>query len=154
MSDDDTTSLVDEGPESPAAPGRADESAELTIAPGDALGRYTIRARLGSGGMGQVFAAEDPELDRVVALKVLRSEPSPEARVRFQREAQAMARLNHPNVVAVYDVGTLGERAFIAMELVAGPTLEAWLAERPRSWREVLGVFVQAGRGLAAAHAA
>jgi serine/threonine protein kinase len=156
---DDTQSLVDEasdrsspGPARPAAsPGAVD------LGPWDNVGRYTIRSRLGAGAMGDVFAADDPELDRTVALKILRSDvgdPSTEARVRFQREAQAMARLNHPNVVAVYEIGTLGDRAFMAMELVSGPTLAAWLAEGRRGWREVRDVFVQAGRGLMAAHAA
>ena len=130
---------------------------ESGIGPGDCLGRYTIRERLGAGGMGEVFAAHDPELDRVVAIKVIRPEvsgASPQARARFQREAQAMARLNHPNVVAVHDAGMIGDRVFVAMELVEGPTLAAWLAGGPRSWREVVDVFLQAGRGLAAAHAA
>jgi eukaryotic-like serine/threonine-protein kinase len=110
--------------------------------------------------MGEVFAAHDPELDRLVAVKVLKvpasgvAGSSPTAQARFQREAQAMARLNHPNVVSVHDVGTVGERVFVAMELVEGPTLAAWLAGGPRSKREVVAIFLQAGRGLAAAHAA
>src|SRR5262249_50614621 len=123
MRDDCTASLADDGDE--ARP-RPPATVEPDIAPGECLGRYTVRARLGGGGMGDVFAADDPELGRVVALKVLRrraGDPSPEARVRFQREAQAMARLNHPNVVAVYDVGVVGDRSFVAMELVDGPTL-------------------------------
>src|SRR5688572_16932526 len=92
---------------------------------GACLGRYTVRSWLGGGGMGEVYAAHDPELDRVVAIKVLNREgpQTAEARVRFQREAQAMARLNHPNVVSVHDVGTVGDRVFVAMELVEGPTL-------------------------------
>src|SRR5688572_18878935 len=75
-----------------------------SVAPGDRLGRYTVRDRLGAGGMGEVFAAHDPELDRTVALKMVKAEiggASPAARARFQREAKAMARLNHPNVVSV-----------------------------------------------------
>jgi hypothetical protein len=75
-------------------------------------------------------------------------------RVRLLREAQAMARLSHPNVVQVYDVGVVGDQVFIAMELVRGQTLSAWLDARPRGWREVVRVFIDAGRGLAAAHAA
>jgi Tol biopolymer transport system component len=156
---DDTESLPAESSPRPSPPAASHDAGGpfVEIAPGDCLGRYTIRARLGGGGMGEVFAADDPELGRVVALKVLRpdrSDESSEARLRFQREAQAMARLSHPNVVAVYDVGAHGERAFIAMELVSGPTLATWLAERPRGWREVLAVFAQAGHGLAAAHEA
>src|SRR5215813_12256971 len=127
------------------------------VRPGDCLGRYTLLAHIGRGGIGEVFSAYDPELDRIVAVKVLRpglTGESPEAGARFQREAQAMARLSHPNVVAVYDVGAVGQRVYMAMELVDGPTLEAWLRERSRGWREVLEAFLQAGRGLEAAHAA
>ena len=130
---------------------------EGRVAVGDCLGRYTVKARLGAGGMGEVYVGHDPELDRDVALKVLRpgfAGPSPESRARFQREAQAMAKLNHPNVVVVYDVGAIGEQVFIAMELVRGPTLASWIADGPHGWREVVDVFVQAGRGLEAAHAA
>jgi hypothetical protein len=129
-----------------------------TAAPIDVrLGRYAIRELLGRGGMGEVYLAHDPELDREVAIKVIRAglaARSPEARGRFAREAQAMARLNHPNVVAVYDAGTVGETTYVAMELVDGPTLAAWLAEAPRGLDAILDVFEQAGRGLAAAHAA
>ena len=111
---------------------------------------------LGKGGMGEVYAAHDPELDREVAIKLLRggaASESPEGRTRLMREAQAIARVSHPNVVVVYDVGTLGNRVFIAMELVAGHTLRYWMHERTRTWPEVLEVFAAAGRGLAAAHA-
>ncbi len=120
-----------------------------------ALGRYTVRGLLGRGGMGEVYLAHDPELDRLVAIKVIRTgvaERSPEARARFQREAQAMARLSHPNVVTVYDVGTTGDTVYVAMERIVGPTLADWLAERPRPTDEIIEVFLQAGRGLAAAH--
>jgi hypothetical protein len=95
------------------------------LQPGDCVGRYTVRALIGAGGMGEVFAAYDPELNRLVAVKILRpgiGGNSPEARVRFLREAQAMARLSHPNVVSVYDVASAGERVFVAMELVDGRT--------------------------------
>ncbi|MFT3700046.1 MAG: protein kinase [Kofleriaceae bacterium] len=124
------------------------------VTPGDCIGRYTIKALLGAGGMGQVYAASDPELGRTVALKIIHTErTSPQARLRLVREAQALARLHHPNVVAVHDIGT-GEPMFIAMELVGGITLEAWLREAARDWREVVRVMADAGRGLAAAHAA
>jgi tetratricopeptide (TPR) repeat protein len=108
--------------------------------------------------MGVVYSAYDPELDRKIALKLLRpdvvgQEPIETLRARILREAQAMARLQHPNVLAVHDVGTFENRVFIAMELVEGMTLRTWLRERPRTVRESLDVFVQAGRGLAAAHA-
>jgi serine/threonine protein kinase len=79
---------------------------------------------------------------------------SAEARARFQREGQAMPRLNHPNVVSVFDVGTVGDHVFVAMEFVGGPTLAAWIAEGEHPWPEVVAVFLQDGRGLEAAHAA
>jgi len=122
---------------------------------GSRLGRYVILYRLGSGGMGVVFAAYDPELDRKVALKLVRLENgSPAAREALRREAQAMARLSHPNIVAVHDVGGEGHDVFLAMDLIDGVTLDDWLKLDKRGWRAVLRVFVQAGRGLAAAHAA
>ncbi len=127
--------------------------------PGSALGRYIVLNKLGGGGMGVVYTAYDPELDRKVAVKLLRAESAerrkdPRARERLLREAQAMARLSHPNVIPVHDVGTLGEQVFIAMELIEGQTLGHWLKEKQRGAREILGVFIQAGKGLAAAHAA
>ena len=114
-------------------------------------------SQLGAGGMGVVYAAYDPELDRKVAVKLLHprlagSVEGERARGRLLREAQALARLSHPNVVAVYDVGTYQEQVFIAMEFVRGASLAAWLRVRPRRTAEVLAVFQDAGRGLAAAH--
>jgi serine/threonine protein kinase len=118
------------------------------------VGRFEIRERLGRGGLGVVYAAFDPELDRVVALKLMRPDRSTgDDRERMLREARAMARLAHPNVVPVYEVGYDDGRVFLAMERVPGRSARAWLATR-RSWREIVRVFVQAGRGLAAAHAA
>jgi eukaryotic-like serine/threonine-protein kinase len=130
---------------------------EPEVAIGDTVGRYVVLARQGAGGMGVVWSAYDPQLDRKVALKLLRAGSgveSSEGRARLVREAQAIAQLAHPNVVAVYDVGTAesGE-VYIAMEFVEGETLTAWLARWERPWRDVRDVFVQAGRGLAAAHA-
>jgi tetratricopeptide (TPR) repeat protein len=126
------------------------------LAPGVAVGRYVVLSRLGAGGMGVVYLAYDPELDRNVALKVLRRsiDGSDQARARQLREAQALARLTHPNVVTVFDVGTFADRTFLAMELVRGETLRAWMGAAPRGWREVLAVMLPAGRALAAAHAA
>jgi len=98
---------------------------------GAAIGRYTILAPLGSGGVGEVFAAYDPELDRKVALKLLRAQGGADdvrAQARLLREAKAMARLSHPNVVAVHDVGAFGARVFVAMDFVDGVTLKDWLA--------------------------
>jgi tetratricopeptide (TPR) repeat protein len=126
---------------------------------GGRVGRYVVLDWLGTGGMGVVYSAYDPELNRRVALKLLRNsgastdDPSP-VRGLLLREAQTMARLAHRNVVAVFDVGSVGERVFIAMELVEGGTLGAWLRRAPRSQRDILARFVAAGNGLAAAHAA
>jgi serine/threonine protein kinase len=128
------------------------------------IGRYLVQARLGEGAWGVVYRAHDPTLDRPVALKLVRARPDPgegstAAEARLLHEAQALAKLNHPNVVTVYDVGTRadadGEReeVFIVMELVEGPTLAAWI-ETPRSPVETVRQLVAAGRGLAAAHAA
>ena len=122
---------------------------------GTAVGRYLVLELLGAGGMGAVYAAYDPELDRKVALKlVLPGSGGSIGRARILREAQAIARLAHPNVVAVHDVGTRVDQVFVAMELVDGETLTAWLRERRRTTEEILEVFLQAGRGLAAAHRA
>jgi tetratricopeptide (TPR) repeat protein/predicted Ser/Thr protein kinase len=122
---------------------------------GAAVGRYVILDRIGSGGMGVVYAAYDPELDRRVALKLLRTDRfAAPGHLRLLREAKALARLTHPNVVAVHDAGTFGDQVFVAMELVEGETLRQWLEEGARSWREVLDRLLAAGRGLAAAHAA
>ncbi|WP_293251634.1 serine/threonine-protein kinase [Nannocystis sp.] len=128
------------------------------FAPGAVISRYMVLSRLGSGAMGVVYAAYDPELDRKVALKLLhpRSGSSLDSKVRLMREAKALARLSHPNVVAVHDVGTFADRVFLAMEFIDGKTLGAWLKEKaqPRPWREVLAILGKAGEGLAAAHAA
>ncbi len=117
---------------------------------GTLVGRYVVLSELGRGGMGTVFAAFDPDLDRRVALKVVTPHPY-EERENLGREARVLAKIEHPNVATVYDVGFWDERLFIAMELVDGGDLEAWL--RPgRSAAEILDVYRQAGRGLAAAH--
>ena len=126
------------------------------VAVGDTIGRYVVLRRIGAGGMGVVFAAYDPQLDRRVALKLLRTGVGlgeGEAKARLVREAQAIAQLSHPHVVAVYDVGTAttGD-VYIAMEFVEGDTLTNWLQRWERSWRDVVEMFVDAGRGLAAAH--
>ncbi|HEU5059976.1 MAG TPA: serine/threonine-protein kinase [Kofleriaceae bacterium] len=115
------------------------------------IGRFELTRRIGAGGFGTVYAARDPALEREVAVKVLH--PGGPAGDRLVAEARAMARLSHPNVVAVHEVGVADGRAFVVMELVAGTTLRAWTAgERP--WRDVLRAFRGAGAGLAAAHAA
>jgi eukaryotic-like serine/threonine-protein kinase len=121
---------------------------------GTQIGRFTVAERLGAGGMGAVYAAHDPVLDRRVAVKVLHDPSVPGAAWsgRLLREAQALARLAHANVVAVYDVGEHDDQIFVAMELVQGTTLGQWLALKPRRWDAIVDMFVQAGRGLAAAH--
>ncbi|WNZ61346.1 serine/threonine-protein kinase [Myxococcus sp. MxC21-1] len=125
---------------------------------GQRVGRFIPLKLLGQGGMGAVFAAYDPDLDRKVALKLLsveaRSADEEGGRARLLREAQAMARVSHPNVIPIYEVGTWDAQVFFTMECVAGGTLADWRREKPRSWREVLEKYLQAGRGLEAAHAA
>jgi tetratricopeptide (TPR) repeat protein/predicted Ser/Thr protein kinase len=118
------------------------------------IGRYVVLSVLGSGGMGVVLAAYDPELDRKAALKLLKHSGKVDtARERLRREAQALARLNHVNVVTVHDVGMHEGQVFVAMEFVRGQTLRAWIhQDPPRAWSEVLRVFAAAGEGLAAAH--
>ena len=127
--------------------------AETSLPTGSAVGRYVVLEELGSGGMGVVYAAYDPELHRKIALKLLRSGKSDES-ARLVREGQAMAQLAHPNVITIYEVGSVGENVFIAMELVEGKTARTWQREARRHWRDVVQVFVQAARGLAAAHCA
>src|SRR5450755_30118 len=127
------------------------------LARGASIGRYVVLGLVGRGGMGEVYAAYDPELDRKVAGKVLRVKPGngvslTEGRQRTLREAQAIARLSHPNVVLVFDVGTFEDKVFIAMEFVDGNTVAYWLEAQPRTWQEILKVFIAAGRGLTAAH--
>ena len=138
----------------PAVP----EAEVEVLAAGTTAGRYMVLERVGSGGMGVVYAAFDHELDRKVALKVMHARPdggqSTGSRERLLREAQAMAKLSHPNVITVHDVGTFDGRVFIAMEFIDGPTLRAWMAQGPHDLAEIVDVFVKAGRGLAAAHAA
>ena len=121
-----------------------------------ALGRYMVLGLVGRGAMGEVYAAYDPELDRKVAIKLLRVQGDrrdvSEGRIRLMREAQAIAKLSHPNVVMVYDVGTFRDAVFIAMQFVDGNTVGYWMHSEPRAWRDILKVFADAGRGLAAAH--
>ncbi len=137
-----------------------DSRADVAVEPPlGAVGRFTVLGEIGGGGMGVVYAAYDPELDRKIAIKLMRPVASDsvsvsEGRARLLREGQAMARLSHPNVIAVHDVGTFGEQVFIAMEHVDGSTLAEWLSLKKRTWREIVSIFVQAGQGLAAAHAA
>ncbi len=118
------------------------------------VGRYRVLRRIGSGGMSVVYRAYDPSLDRHVALKILPPWEDDSAFARLEREARAMAQLAHPHVAAIYETGRHGRRSFIAMELIEGPTLSDWVDETARPWTEVMRAYLQAGRGLAAAHRA
>ena len=117
------------------------------------IGRYSILKVLGEGGMGLVYAAYDDLLDRRVAVKLIKGTVSSSARKRMLREAQAMAKLSHPNVVPVFEVGEHEGQLFLAMEYVKGQTLREWQDEEKRGWRDVLVKYLDAGRGLIAAHA-
>jgi tetratricopeptide (TPR) repeat protein len=158
VSEDDATAATKrEGQERTSVDADRPEADEERLSRGTLVGRYVVMHTLGAGGMGVVYSAFDPELDRKVAIKLLQARPGGSetgGQTWLLREAQAMARLAHPNVVAVYDVGAMpGDRVFVAMELVEGETLRAWLKLK-RSWREILVVMRAAGAGLAAAHAA
>ena len=149
---------------------RAEREPEPELA--ERIGRFRVLDRIGRGGMGVVYAAYDPELDRKVAIKLLRADlhrglAKDDAQARLMREAQAMARLSDPNVIVVHEVGMIGDRVFVAMEYVDGMPLGEWLRPEPeagvtgsgssdgrRGWPEVLDVFLKAGSGLAAAHRA
>jgi len=138
------------------APGEPVAGASDDALAGGEIGRYVLLRPLASGGMGIVYLAFDPELDRNVALKLV----IPRRRARADEpdalvaEARALAKLSHPNVIQVYDVGRWGDRVYVALEYVAGSTLDDWLRRTPRTWREILGVLLDAGRGLSAAHRA
>ncbi len=127
---------------------------ETEIRHGAKIGRFVVTGELGSGGMGVVYAAHDRELDRTVALKVLRTTAATdEERTRMLREGQAMARVTHPNVITVYEVGVEGTMVYLAQELLDAGTLGRWL-EQPHAHADIIAKFVAAGHGLAAAHAA
>lgn len=125
------------------------------MARGSVIGRYVVLEFLGAGAMGVVFSAYDPELDRKVALKLLRTTARAKgSKERLVREARAVARIAHPNVVVVHEVGEHEASVFMAMEFVEGGTLATWLKDQPRTHAAILEAFIQAGRGLQAAHAA
>ena len=135
-----------------AAAPSAPAARERELEAGSRIGQsFRIERRLGSGGMGVVYLARDESLDRSVAVKLHRAGAGVD---RLQREAMAMARLTHPNVITVHEVGRLGDRVFVAMEFVPGGTLRAWLKARPRPWRDALTLCLAAGEGLVAAHEA
>jgi len=149
------TSTETVGPSAEPTPRERRPSFE-PLARGEQIGsRYVVQGELGRGGMGVVYRAYDPELDRRLALKLIHERDRDAlGSERLLREAQALAQLSHPNVVAVYDVGTFGSSVFMTMELVEGTTLRAWLRETRRSAAEILDVFLAVGEGLAAAHRA
>jgi serine/threonine-protein kinase len=152
-----TTHLDDPGAAATIPDGGAAALHGRAIDPAQALpsvvGRFEILGKLGEGGMGVVYEARDPRLDRRLAVKLVRTGASSQGRARLVREAQAMARVTHPNVVTVYEAGLFDDEVFIAMELVAGgATLGAWLAASPRGWRETLAMLIGAGRGVVAVH--
>jgi serine/threonine protein kinase len=122
----------------------------IDLEPGARVGRYEIVSLLGAGGMGVVYRARDAELGRDVALKLVTAgigESDSQGPTRLQREAQALAQLGHPNVIAIYDVGRHEDGVFLAMELVEGARLDEWM-RKSHPWREVLRIFRDAGRGL------
>jgi eukaryotic-like serine/threonine-protein kinase len=127
-----------------------------SISIGAKVGRYDVRALLGAGGMGHVYEAYDAELDRAIALKVLRPELAVAQTLtdRLVRESRLMAKVSHPGVITVYDVGRDDATVFIAMELIRGETLGSYLSRKRHTWRETVELFERAGAGLAAAHRA
>lgn len=153
------TSISETLVDQPATLDEANEVSERRAARldrGEELDRYVVLEVLGAGGMGVVYAAYDPLLDRKVAIKVLQNDyaerRSTEGRARLLREAKALAQLSHPNVVTVHEVGIVGSRVYLVMEHVQGQTLGEWLKAGTRSSEEVMRMFVAAGQGLLAAH--
>ena len=132
---------------------RADAADASRGVRGTVAGRFVLLEEVGEGGMGRVHRAYDPKLQREVAVKLMRATDDTSTE-RMLREARAMAQLSHPNVLPVYDVGEHGRGLFIAMEFVEGKTLRRWCQDDRPTWREIVRVFVDAGRGLAAAHRA
>ena len=125
------------------------------LAGGEMFGAYRIVRLLGSGGMGNVYLGHDARLDRPVAIKVVKAPlggPGELERQRLVREALALAKLSHPNILTIYEIGSVDAELFVATEYVEGGTLREWLRAEKRSLRAILDVFLQAGRGLAAAH--
>lgn len=148
----------------------ADQSSALasvgqlpTVRTGTTIGRHVVLSVLGEGAMGIVYEAYDPELDRKLAIKLVRAVAGPRAtgsvahavardHDRMVAEARALAQISHPNVISIYDVGVFGEHVYLAMELIPGQTLQAWLRSKQRPITRIVGVMLQAGRGLVAVH--
>ncbi len=151
-----TPSMVAAGASDSPPPSGPISSAPGPVA-GDRIGRFLVVDALGQGAMGVVVRAFDPRLDRLLAIKLVnaeRSERSGLARERLIAEARALARLSHPNVVAVYEVDVHEGRDYVAMELIDGVDLQRWLREQPRPWREITRAFAAAAEGLHAVHLA
>jgi WD40 repeat protein/predicted Ser/Thr protein kinase len=153
--DDPTLVPSDTHPTRPEGAGDSWDAMHLPGLP-EQIGRFVVARRLGAGGMGLVFEAHDQTLDRRVAVKLLRTDSggsqSDEGSTRLLREAQALARLSHPNVIQVYEVGTYRGQVFVAMEYIDGDTLDVWQRDPELKWPEILRVYLDAARGLAAAH--
>jgi len=126
----------------------------MSLAAGARLGPYEIIAPIGAGGMGEVYRARDPRLDRDVAIKVLPAEVSrdPQALARFEREAKAVAALSHPNILAIFDVGSADGRNYVVTELLEGETLRSRLNAGALAWRKAAELGTAMAEGLAAAH--
>ena len=126
----------------------------MALAAGTRLGPYQVVAALGAGGMGEVYRARDTRLDRTVAIKVLPTELSadPERRTRFEREARAIAALNHPHICTLHDIGTHDGTTYLVMEHLAGETLAVRLARGPVPLAEALDIGAQIADALTAAH--
>jgi serine/threonine protein kinase len=129
-------------------------STQMPIAPGSKLGPYEILAALGAGGMGEVYRARDPRLGREVAIKILLagSAGDSERMRRFEQEARATAALSHPNILAVFDIGSQDNSPYIVSELLEGETLRARLISGPLPVRKAVDYALQVARGLTAAH--
>ncbi|HSD89854.1 MAG TPA: serine/threonine-protein kinase [Kofleriaceae bacterium] len=156
LDDDDSTLAADPALAVTNVTGSGPPTPAPYLAPGTAIGRYRIEARLGAGGMGIVYRARDTELDRAVALKLVRPQAGEldELTERLRRESRLQSRAAHRSVITVYDIGRDGDQVYVAMELIRGGTLREWLARAKPSWRDILDAFRSAAEGLAAAHAA
>lgn len=135
----------------------AEDAPPRSLEAGQQVGRYILLERIGAGGLGEVFAAYDPQLDRRIAIKVNRMrlfehDVDPQRERRALKEAHALAALSHPNIITVHDAGVHGGRLFIAMEFIDGETLDAWRRRVEPGWVEIREMYVAAARGLAAAH--
>lgn len=149
----DASTVCLRGGERPKTPSVVPEG-RGRLEPGAIVNRYKVINFLGEGSIGKVYHVRDTELGREIALKYINSERFgiEQAEILLRREAQAMAQVEHPAVIRIYDVGISAGHLFLTMELARGGTVSAWARARPRVWREVIRMLIEAGRGLAAAH--